>query len=68
MTTQFIWSFGEFTGTMCDSQEICERLVLFSGPRRFLPFVTMPYAPTPRLLMLQLFLDIYVFFARASLP
>ena len=40
---------------------IYERLVLVPGPRRFVPFVTMSYAPTPPPLTLHLFLDFPVF-------
>ena len=45
------------------AKDICERLVLGSGPRRFVPFVIMSYAPTHTLLIRQLFLDIPCLFA-----
>jgi len=43
-----------------------ERLYLVSGPRQFMLFVTIPYAPTPPPLTLQLFLNLVIWYAGES--
>ena len=40
---------------------ICKRCVLLTGLHRRVFFVTMPYAPTPQSLTLQIFLDFFLF-------
>jgi len=46
------------------AKAIFAHLVLVPRPRRFEPFATKPYAPTPPPLMLQLFLDFLVFWLK----
>jgi len=48
------------------AKTIFERLNLFSGPRQFALFVTMPSAPTPPRLNRRLFVDFHAIFSRVA--